>query len=159
MDILGHDEAWKVASGRAVLLITNPNSRDSKAIRHIQTVAASCLTLRFHDIRQPIEGCVEPRREHIEKALKWSRILRVEDLLVTCHVGISRSPAMAYVLACSVMPPREAIKVLDPSRHIPNKLIIRLAADVLGSREVLNTFLFWDNPDLESLVNGGKEPS
>lgn len=95
------------------------------------------LTLRFHDIAAPAAGLVAPDRAMIEALLAfgaaWSE---PQPLLVHCWMGISRSPAAAFVLACAVDPVRDekdvahALRRASPSAT-PNPLIVELADDLL----------------------------
>jgi hypothetical protein len=50
---------------------------------------------------------------------------------------------MAYLIACQERCVAEAVKLLDPTRHRPNRLIIALGDAVLGIPEVLDEFDTW----------------
>ncbi len=77
----------------------------------------------------------------VRKGLEWAG--RRDKLVVACHAGISRSAAFAFLIACTDRPPEYALRVLDPTRHRPNDLVVFLGSKVLGDRAVWDTFLAW----------------
>jgi len=96
------------------------------------------IVLKMSDVWLPEHermGYQLPREEQIKELLNWSK--GKHDFVVHCTAGVSRSSAIAYVLACCFMPPSEAISVLDPYKHDPNDLIVQLGAKLLGNPEVL----------------------
>lgn len=100
---------------------------------------ASVLPITFDDIEYEAEHMTPPAKEHIKEILDWSK--GKSDLLVHCRAGISRSSAVAYLIGCLDSSPKEAIKVLDPLLHWPNKLMVELGAEVLRNPDILETYL------------------
>jgi predicted protein tyrosine phosphatase len=98
----------------------------------------SRLTLRFHDIPAPRPGLVAPDGGVIISLLKFAGRLAPDDtLLIHCWLGISRSPAAAFVLACALAPDVPELAVARTLRGAapgatPNPLLARLADDHLG---------------------------
>jgi predicted protein tyrosine phosphatase len=96
------------------------------------------LTLRFHDIPAPRPGLVAPDSGVIVSLLKFARRLPPEGaLLIHCWLGISRSPAAAFILACALAPAVPELAVARALRRAapgatPNPLLARLADDHLG---------------------------
>lgn len=95
----------------------------------------------FDDIRFPQEGFTIPAKEHVMRILKWA--VDKEHIAVHCTAGISRSSAIAYVIACQKSSPKEALKILDPMKHGPNHLILKLGMEVLGDKTVMSEYMFW----------------
>ncbi|PQO41247.1 hypothetical protein C5Y96_00600 [Blastopirellula marina] len=99
------------------------------------------LVLRFDDIEKPIVGQKEVTSQHIDQAIAFAK--DAERLLVTCRAGQSRSVALAYVLSCQSFGSTLAMGMLNAKRHIPNQLLIREAARILGDPEMENCFQKW----------------
>ena len=65
-------------------------------------------------------------------------------VLVCCHGGISRSAATAYAIKCKECGnPVEAIRILTPVRHHPNRLVVSHAAEILEDKLVYNVYNEW----------------
>ena len=90
------------------------------------------LTLRLpmDDVSRDEADWRAPRVEQVQHALKWSDGRR--RLLVCCHMGISRSSALAVVIAAIRYGVDEAMKLLSPHEHSPNREIIRLGSYLIG---------------------------
>jgi predicted protein tyrosine phosphatase len=96
------------------------------------------LTLHFHDVAEPQDGLVAASAGQVAELLAFGRSFSAEaTLLVHCWMGISRSPAAAFALACAAAPERpesvlaRALRQAAPSAT-PNPRLIRLADDQLG---------------------------
>lgn len=96
------------------------------------------LVLRFHDIAAPCEGLTAPDAEMVAGLLAFGAARGAgETLLVHCWMGISRSPAAAFILACAASPrtPEEeialALRRAAPTAT-PNPLLVSLADSHLG---------------------------
>ncbi|HCE46440.1 MAG TPA: hypothetical protein DET40_23090 [Lentisphaeria bacterium] len=96
---------------------------------------------KFDDIKVPEEGWIVPELEHVRRILGWAE--ERENIAVHCTAGISRSSAIAYLIACQRSSPKQAVKVLDPAKHAPNRLIIKLGMDVLGDEAVMLEYIKW----------------
>lgn len=94
------------------------------------------LILRFHDLEEGVEGFVAPTEEQMREALAHTKDLAVgERLLVHCHAGKSRSPALAIgILVQAGLAPAAALEKVRAIRPelIPNRLMIRQLDRVLG---------------------------
>lgn len=91
------------------------------------------LILRFHDIARPADGLVAPDSGIIARLLAFDAGLGAgARVLAHCWMGISRSPAAAYILACARHGPgmehdlAQALRQAAPSAT-PNPLLVRLA--------------------------------
>ncbi len=62
---------------------------------------------------------------------------------MSCRAGRGRSVALAYVICCRQYGVAEALKLLDPTRHRPNRLVVRLGDSLLDSIGVLDSFDGW----------------
>ena len=91
------------------------------------------LVLRFHDIAAPHEGLTEPNAETVARLLAFGAECGARDtLLVHCWMGISRSPAAAFILACAAAartPEEEIAQALRRAAPAatPNPLLVSLA--------------------------------
>ena len=103
------------------------------------------LVLRFHDIDDAevaaLAGFTAPTRGHVRDALAHCAGLGPDErVLIHCHAGISRSPAMAIgVLVQAGASPAEALAAVARIRPhcIPNRLVIRYLDEALGLRGTL----------------------
>ena len=66
-----------------------------------------------------------PTKEQVKQ------VMELQDFdYVACKQGISRSSAIAYLIACKDEEPSEAVKVLDHTKHFPNELILKHGLDL-----------------------------
>ncbi|MDB5589765.1 protein tyrosine phosphatase [Enterovirga sp.] len=100
--------------------------------------AAAQLHLTFHDITAPTPGLCAPGRDDVEALLALGRSWTGErPLAVLCEFGISRSPAIAFILACQARPDlapdaiARGLRAAAPE-STPNRLLIGLADAALG---------------------------
>jgi predicted protein tyrosine phosphatase len=107
----------------------------------IEAHAAETLCLYFHDTVAEGPASRPPAPEDITRAIRWAE--GRSNLLVACAAGVSRSSAVAYLLWCRLMPPQQAIRKLDGTRHMPNELVVRLGAEVLANPAVYSAFVAW----------------
>lgn len=96
------------------------------------------LILRCNDIVAPQEGLAAPDREMIARLLTFAEIFTSEaTLMLHCWMGISRSPAAAFILACARAPTSREADIAERLRRAapsatPNRLMVRLADEQLG---------------------------
>jgi predicted protein tyrosine phosphatase len=96
------------------------------------------LVLRFHDIAEPQEGLVAPDAAHIIRLLTFAAARGPEEtVLLHCWMGVSRSPAAAYILACAAAPAISEVQIARALREAapgatPNPLMVSLADTHLG---------------------------
>jgi predicted protein tyrosine phosphatase len=119
-----------------------------KKVARLSHLARAMLVRRFDDIWVPEKGRVMPSREDIKIIIDWVRTEYPRDLMVHCYAGVSRSSAVAYVLACIEKDPAEAINMLNPMIHSPNERIVELGADILNKPEIVEAYekAFGDDP-------------
>lgn len=79
-----------------------------------------------------------PTKEDVAKILEWAR--GKNPMTVHCTGGISRSSAIAYLIACLRSSPEEAIKILNPLIHSPNELIVQFGSEILGNPKILEVY-------------------
>lgn len=99
------------------------------------------LYLRFDDVDRPMEGRRLVTTEQIAQGLDFCT--GGGHVLISCRAGQSRSAAMAYLVACKYQGIDEGLKLIDPKRHIPNPLIVRLGAGLLDRPDVWDAFERW----------------
>ena len=101
------------------------------------------LTLRFHDIIDPVPGQILPEPEHVERLLRFGREVAAEEgdplrhLLVHCHMGVSRSTAAMTALVAQAAPGADEDEIFAQVVGIrpqawPNSRMIAMADDLLG---------------------------
>jgi predicted protein tyrosine phosphatase len=95
---------------------------------------ANHLQLEVDDIEQPTDGYVCPASEHIERLLDFGD--QLDDVVVHCSMGMSRSPAAVMILLAQKNPGREVdiaelIFSRVPNAH-PNRLILEIGGKLLG---------------------------
>ena len=131
-----------------VLSIRDPE--DKKApIDVFKNLCKSILPLKFHDIRDEHEGAVDnhgnplvlPEVNDVKNALEWS--IGKDRILVHCEAGISRSSAMAYLIACTRMSAKKATTILNFHLHWPNPRIVRIGSEVMNRADVLAVLEEW----------------
>lgn len=98
----------------------------------------AALTLAFHDIDAPRPGLVPPEPEDADAILSFGRAWPGRrPLLVHCRMGISRSTAAAFAIACDRAPPgaegeiAAALRAASPCAT-PNPRLVALADARLG---------------------------
>ena len=93
--------------------------------------------LEFNDINEPQEGLIAPSETEIYKLLDiakhWNRSY---PLLINCYMGISRSTAAAFVIACALEQKKSEAAIARLLREnsptaTPNKLMVELADKIL----------------------------
>ncbi len=101
-----------------------------KLIHLIKPLLGEHLILSFFDLEYVLPGFEKlATKDEIAEALKFAE--GKEDLIVACAAGISRSSALAYVIARSTMFRSDAMAILNPARHWPNRHILRLGEELV----------------------------
>jgi predicted protein tyrosine phosphatase len=107
----------------------------------VPAVARSHLCLRFDDIEEPRVNLQTPTRDQIAQALEFAQ--GKDKLLVSCRAGQGRSAALGYVIGCRERGVADALKLLNPTRHRPNRLVVSLGDALLDTVDVLGAFDEW----------------
>lgn len=120
-----------------VITIEEPDTDDP-----FRTDAVPQLALQFHDIDMTMLGYVEPEPEHIQQALAFARETD-GPLLVHCRAGVSRSTAIALVIAADRLGAGHERQACEWLRRIypqaqPNRLVVFLADEVLKRNMALS---------------------
>ena len=117
-------------------VITIENSRTEDPLR-IDTYHPKQCVLIFDDITKPFDDYVLPEERHVRSAISFAREWASPSLLVHCHAGMSRSPAIALaILAEWLGSGREEEAVAELLKVVPlctpNSLLVELADKFLG---------------------------
>lgn len=97
------------------------------------------LYLKFHDVTaRDLAGREVPLREHVERALEFSKDVGPKDeLLIHCVAGVSRSTGMAFAVLCQERPDAtekanlaEVLRIRPQA--FPNMRVVELADEILG---------------------------
>jgi len=90
------------------------------------------LVLAFHDVTSVRGQWIAPGLDHVKQAIEFARKHRGSSLLIHCHAGISRSPAIALAIIADRLGPgreTEAVSYLHAklSNIEPNLRIVACA--------------------------------
>jgi predicted protein tyrosine phosphatase len=113
----------------------------TKPTSFVESHALSHLYLHFDDINTPQAGKQVPTSLLVERGLEFGQAK--EKLLVVCRAGQSRSAAMAYLICCQQQGSVQAVQVLNPTRHSPNRRVIEIGDALLGDLDILDQFEKW----------------
>jgi predicted protein tyrosine phosphatase len=114
---------------------------DKQATDFVRVHARSHLYLRFDDIEELHANKLAPSKTLIEQGLQFAK--GKDKLLVSCRAGRGRSVALAYLICCQERGASEALKLLDPTRHRPNRLVVSLGDAILATEDALGSFDDW----------------
>lgn len=120
-----------------------------------ETSFVSRMTLRHHflwfdDIEQPVTGKQLATSEMIAAGLRFAE--GSTRLLVSCRAGQSRSVAVAYLIACQQLGIDAALALLNPTRHVPNRHVVHLGANVLQDPEIEAAFEGWQRKHADTCL-------
>ena len=96
------------------------------------------LVMLFHDLAAPMPPLLPPDGASIQRLLAFAATWDERaPVLVHCWAGVSRSPAAAFILACTRSAPGQEHAVAQRLRSAspfatPNALMIALADEALG---------------------------
>jgi len=103
----------------------------------IETTHPPQRIIVFDDITRPIDDYVVLEEWQVRSALSFARQFECPSLLIHCHAGMSRSPAIALAIFVDWLGKgreeetlRELLKVVPVCT--PNKLVVKIADRVLG---------------------------
>ncbi|NQT13566.1 MAG: dual specificity protein phosphatase family protein [Planctomycetes bacterium] len=116
---------------------------DAKVIAtdFVQSHTRKHLFLRFDDIERPTGNRRLVTSDQLARGLEFAK--DSSRLLISCRAGQSRSAALAYLIACRDLGVDAAQKMIDPKRHVPNRLVVSLGAALLDVPDVLDAFHRW----------------
>lgn len=138
------------------LLATNPkhwsvvfiNNPTEPMPQWVKKLSKDTLHLQFDDIIFPNKRLKMVDVDDVLDALEWTK--NKEDVLFTCHVGASRSAALAYVCACQEFYPEDAIKLLKPGVHTPNQKVVQFGVEALKDKNIFEVFKEWTDQDYQA---------
>jgi predicted protein tyrosine phosphatase len=107
----------------------------------VKAQALSFCFLRFDDVEAPQANKELPTKRAVEQGLSFAQ--GKDKLLVSCRAGQGRSVALAYLICCREHGVEEALNLLNPTRHRPNRLVISLGDALLEMPDVLGWFDEW----------------
>jgi predicted protein tyrosine phosphatase len=112
---------------------------DSRLVQteFVQNNSRRHLYLRFDDVVSAKGGKHIPASDDILQAIDFAA--DADRLLVCCRAGQSRSAAVAFLIAFRYLGPKAAYQLLNPRRHIPNKLITNIGEGILDNQLVGST--------------------
>src|SRR4051812_13752064 len=95
-----------------------------KATDFVERQSKSFLYLRFDDIEEARPGKQMPTKLFVQEALDFAQ--DKDRLLVSCRAGQGRSVALGYLIGCRERGLAESLKLLDATRHRPNRLVVSI---------------------------------
>lgn len=136
MEVLKNRGKWFVISIRDA-------EETSAPIDAFKDLCQGILALNFDDVydQRKHSDYKLPSMADVKSVIEWSR--GKDQILVHCHAGISRSSAMAYLIACDKVGAQAAVGVLNPFLHWPNPLIVKMGGEFLGDPKVEEGFINW----------------
>jgi predicted protein tyrosine phosphatase len=152
--ILWRRKYWHVVSVR--------DSREHSAVDQFSDLTLGFLPVPMDDIWEKEKekpGLVElPSESVISGVLDWAK--GRTPLLFHCGAGVSRSPALAYLVACMRVRPEVAIGLLNVNRHYPNRHVIEVGARILQDPEIVSVVEreIWNRGGLDGIVRDGASP-
>ncbi len=98
------------------------------------------LKLSFHDVTEAQAGLQAPATEHVKALVSFVRRWQASGqgpLIVHCWMGVSRSPAAAFIARCLIAPDSDEREIAHDLRHLapfatPNARLVALADALLG---------------------------
>ena len=136
------------------IIITNhsrsfPDGIADKMLSHIHLV--------FDDINHKLSPAhVMPAREHIEAALEFAKDKKA--VVVACHAGVSRSSAIAYLIASRAWGVKPALGALKKGTHWPNPTVIKIGDTLFPGEGIMETVMEWTNNNSMFLIDGNDPP-
>lgn len=112
-----------------------------QATEFVKEHARSYCYLRFDDVEEQWANKETPTKSTIEPGLNFAK--DKDKLLVSCRAGQGRSVALAYAICCREHGVQEALKILNPTRHRPNRLVVAIADTLLEMPDMLDQFDEW----------------
>ena len=110
----------------------------------------SIISVTFDDVERDEPGYITPDEKQIRDILDWAK--DKNNIVVHCTAGISRSSAIAYLIACTKMPKEQAIKYLNFTLHCSNHYVVNLGALVLNNINVYRYCIEKENEFLEKRI-------
>jgi predicted protein tyrosine phosphatase len=123
----------------AVITIEDPSTA---APFRIEGEQVAQLILRFDDISEPNDDFVLPDEGSVRSALEFGRRFANEKMMIHCHAGSRRSPAIALAILAdrlgAGMEAQAVARMFEIAEwSSPNMEVIRLADSVLERRGAL----------------------
>lgn len=122
----------------SVVFINNPTEPLPSWVKEY---AKDFIHLQFDDIAYESKKLKMPEIDDVLDALEWTKDRG--DVLFACHMGISRSSAMAYICACQDFYPEDAINLLKHGIHSPNQKVVQLGTEILKDKKITEVFQEW----------------
>lgn len=142
--ICGHHQASKMLDEIEpidVIFISSPYLTYAvEGSEKIECLAKNCCTLLFNDVTVLRKENYPPKIEDVQKALEFTK--DKDRVLISCQAGISRSSAIAYLVAVQKVGVVQAFKILN-SMHIPNNLIIKYGATIFNKPQIIDLMDSW----------------
>lgn len=117
---------------------TAPAFRDNDNVKAI-------LKLYFNDINRPYKD-LEPRQEQLKGLKEFVDTIKeneeIEELIIHCTAGISRSAAVAAAI-CQYLNLDELEIIWNNHQYVPNTLVYELAIKELGLTWDANKFIYY----------------
>lgn len=115
-----------------------PNFNIGSSLENTESKVKDIFSMHFEDIDYEITGYKEPRKEDFEGLKEFidKYECEVEEIIVHCHAGISRSSACGAAI-CDYLKV-DSNFIWKSGKYIPNRLVYKLAKeefDIITSKE------------------------
>ncbi|MEI6234035.1 MAG: hypothetical protein WCT04_13350 [Planctomycetota bacterium] len=147
IEILSHRElvqrAFQNTPHNLIFITSLQNPFVVERSRDAVDKVANKLVLLFDDLTTQGSNPNAPTMQHTRDAIQFAQGL--DDLVVSCHMGMSRSAAIAFAVVVKRVGMAEAFKMLHSQRHSPNSLIVGHIQEVLDLPYLAEAMDSWKN--------------
>ena len=99
------------------------------------------LSLRTDDVVTETRNKRLPTVTYLQESLKFAA--SSENLLVSCRAGRSPCVAVAFRIAFRRLGPAAGLSLLNPKRHSPHALVVKLGERLVNDPTLLTAFNDW----------------
>jgi predicted protein tyrosine phosphatase len=145
IDILSHKElvqrSCQTPPKNLIFISTPEHPFELERLKDAVSNIPNKLILLFDDVESEAKSPHAPRLQHTQDALRFAAGL--DELVVSCHMGVSRSAAIAFGSVAQRLGITEAFRILNPIRHSPNRLIVEHVQEVLDLPYLSDAMKSW----------------
>lgn len=131
----------------SIIRVLEPNV-SNESLQHTDQFK-EVLELQFHDLEEspylPSNTRLFNKQDAELLVSFFERNRNIDSIIVHCHAGVSRSPAIALGLSWYLRNQQLEQAVMDSGKYVPNPLVMRILAETIGvydeKQEFINNYL------------------